>query len=93
LARVCVGRGLAEPEESKVPDFTSPEVGYEPEPRRGRIPFGQQRDGSRIKGNEIEMSLTKDIQRLATEGLSLEQIAQWLNQEDKVSRRAGKLLR
>lgn len=80
---------LTEPEESKVLDFTSPEI-YELEPRRGRIPFGQRRYGPQIKGNEIELSLIQDIQRLAAEGLSSEQIARRLNQEDKVSKRAGK---
>jgi len=86
---VVPGNALTEPEERKVLDFTSPEV-YEPEPRRGRIPFGQRRDGPRIKENDIEVSLIKDIRRLAAEGLSSEQIAQRLNQEDKVSKRAGK---
>ncbi len=85
---VVPGNALTEPEESKKLDFTAPEI-YEPEPRRGRIPFGRRRDGPRIKGNEIEMSLIKDIQRLAAEGLSSEQIAQRLNQEDKVSKRVG----
>ena len=61
---VVPGNALTEPEESKKLDFTAPEI-YEPEPRRGRIPFGRRRDGPRIKGNEIEMSLIKDIQRLA----------------------------
>jgi len=75
--------------ENKHLDFTSPEVPLEP-PRRGRVPFGQRRYGEDRQINEIELSLIKDIQRLATEGLSSEQIAQRLNQEDKVSKRAGK---
>lgn len=61
-----------------------------PPPRRGRVPFGQRKCGQDRQINEIELSLIKDIQRLAAEGLSSEQIAQRLNQEDKVSRRAGK---
>jgi hypothetical protein len=59
-------------------------------PQRGRVPFGQKKYGQDRQVNEIELALMKDIQRLAAEGLSSEQIAQWLNQEDKVSKRAGK---
>ena len=57
---------------------------------RGRVPFGQRKCRQTRQVNEIELSLMKDIQRLAAEGLSSEQIAQRLNQEDKVSKRAGK---
>jgi len=57
---------------------------------RGRVPFGQKKCGQDRRVNEIELSLIKDIQRLAAKGLSSEQIAQRLNQEDKVSKRAGK---
>jgi hypothetical protein len=70
-------------------DFTSPEVPLEP-PCRGRVPFGQRKSGEDRKIHEFELSLIRDIQQLAAEGLSSEQIAQWLNQEDKVSKRAGK---
>jgi len=57
---------------------------------RGRVPFGQRKCGQGRQVNEIEHSLIMDIQRLAAEGLSSEQIARRLNQEDKVSKRAGK---
>ncbi len=64
--------------------------GYFAPPPRGRVPFGQRKCGQDREIHEVEQSLIKDIQRLAAEGLSSEQIARRLNQEDKVSKRAGK---
>ena len=40
--------------------------------------------------NEIEMFLIRRIQELAEQGHSTEKIARQLNQEDHVSKRAGK---
>ena len=70
-------------------NFASPEVpGHAP--RRGRIRFGLRKHGDDRKTREIELLLIKDIQRLSVEGLSSEAIAQRLNKEDTVSKRAGK---
>ncbi|OGS12952.1 MAG: hypothetical protein A2234_06930 [Elusimicrobia bacterium RIFOXYA2_FULL_58_8] len=85
-----VGEQIVGPPPEEAPlDYSSSEVPREP-PRRGRVPFGHRKYGEDRQIHEIELSLVKDIQRLAAEGLSSEQIAQRLNQDDKVSKRAGK---
>lgn len=89
------GEQVAEPDPAEKADLEHGvlESQLMPPPRRGRVPFGQRKYGQDRQVNEIELSLIKDIQWLAAEGLSSEKIARRLNQEDKVSKRAGKWTR
>ena len=58
-------------------------------PKRGRIPFGQQRGVGGLEPNPIETNLIEEITRLVSEKKSLREIAEHLNALDKTSRRAG----
>mgnify|MGYP001563640598 CR=1 FL=1 len=81
------GEQFAEPDPTEKSDLERGVFeGHLAPPPRGRVPFGQRKCGQARQINEIEVSLIKDIQRLAAEGLSSEQISRRLNMENPLSR-------
>jgi len=82
---------VTEGEKGNSPISVAPDQPYDfPIVRKGRIPFGQRMSHEGLVENEIEMFLIRRIQELAEQGHSTEKIARQLNQEDHVSKRAGK---
>lgn len=56
----------------------------------GRMPFGQKMTEGGRAVDTVELKWIRRIQKLAAEGLSMEKIAQRLNEEDHETRRQGK---
>lgn len=58
-------------------------------PKRGPVPFGFSWSDGKIVVNDEELKWIRRIKELTQEGKSTEEIAERLNQEDQMSRRAG----